>query len=154
MATITVSDVTLNAVQTLGKIYSFLYNQLQQANVPLPPPDRVNDSLANMAIFATSNVPPIFRQFYTTLSQLPVQTNFFAIITSLVALYVIYGLIMTTLRSIFRLVFGFIRFTFIIAMVVSVLLVVNQYFEIPLLQDFLGTVLVQQQQQQQQQRTV
>ncbi|KAI7883275.1 hypothetical protein K492DRAFT_144149 [Lichtheimia hyalospora FSU 10163] len=144
----TLSTAAQNAFQIFGQVYVFIYNQLGQLNIPMPPPDRVFIALSNLGSALIANAPPALRQFYANLAQLPIQSNLFAIIAILFVLYIVYNLIMATVRSIVRMVYGFIRFTFIVVMLVSCLVLLSQYYEIPFLQDFLGVALQQQLQQQ------
>lgn len=148
MEATTLSTAARNAFQVFGQVYVFMYNQLRQLNIPVPPPDRVFVALSNLGSSLFANAPPALRQFYANLAQLPIQSNLFAIVAILFVLYIVYNLVMATVRSIVRMVYGFIRFTFIVVMLVSCLVLVSQYYEIPILQDLLGVALQQQQQQQ------
>ncbi|KAI8136791.1 hypothetical protein BJV82DRAFT_675668 [Fennellomyces sp. T-0311] len=138
METTTVSNASVIALESLGKIYVFCYEQLRQVNVPVPPPEYIQRVLSNMLASAFGYAPPALQQFFQTLSQLPIQANIVPVLLALIVFYVVFSVVSALVRSVVRVVYGFIRFSLIVAMVGLVLAFIQQYYEFPMLQNAFG----------------
>lgn len=122
-------NVTMQAFQYLTQAYTYCYVQLKEANINLPAPDQVVSVTTSTISYILSHSPSFVRQLYSTLSQLPIESNFMTVFLLLVILYIIYCFVMATFRWVYRLLYGFVRFSFIIALLASILYVVQQYLE-------------------------
>jgi hypothetical protein len=120
-------NVTLQAFQYLTQAYTFCYLQLKEANITLPAPEQVISVTTSTISYILLHSPSFIQQLLTTFSQLPIESNFFTIILLLIIVYMIYCFIMATFRWVYRLVFGFVRFSFFLALVASIIYVVQQY---------------------------
>jgi hypothetical protein len=120
-------NVTMQAYQYLTQAYTYCYIHLKEANINLPAPDQVISVTASTISYILSHSPSFVRQLYATLSQLPIENNFMTIFLLLVILYVIYCSVMATFRWMYRLLYGFVRFSFFIALFASIIYVVQQY---------------------------
>lgn len=120
-------NVTLQAFQYLTQAYTFCYLQLKEANITLPAPEQVISVTTSTISYILLHSPSFIQQLFTTFSQLPIESNFFTIILLLIIVYMIYCFIMATFRWVYRLVFGFVRFSFFLALVASIIYVVQQY---------------------------
>lgn len=148
------NNATAIAFQTIGKIYGFCYEQLRQANVQLPLPESVYANLAKFSRNAYEYAPPAVREYYATIAQFPLQSNIITVAILLVISYIIFSIVMATLRSIARMVYGFIRFTFFIALIATIIVVLQQHFNISISDTVLSWMLPMQQQQVHHQQTV
>ncbi|KAI9247186.1 hypothetical protein BDA99DRAFT_526334 [Phascolomyces articulosus] len=160
METTTVSNASSIALESIGKIYIFCYEQLRQVNVPVPPPEYIQQTIFGLLSTLYSFAPPALQQLFKTLAELPIQANIVPVLLALAALYVIYSVISALVRSVVRVVLGFIRFSLIVAAIACVVAMLQQYYDIPFLQNTLGQYMqphdqqhpplfTQQQQQQQ-----
>jgi hypothetical protein len=120
-------NITMQAFQYFTQAYTYCYVNLKEVNITLPPPDQVISVTASTISYILSHSPSFVRQLYSALSQLPIESNFMTIFLLLVILYIFYCFIMATLRWVYRLLYGFVRFSFIIALLASVIYVVQQY---------------------------
>ena len=135
METTTVSNASVIALESLGKIYGFCYEQLRHVNVPVPPPEYVQQALMNLLATAFSYAPPALQQFFQSLSQLPIQANIVPVLLALLVLYVVFSVVSALVRSVVRVVYGFIRFSLIVAMIASVFVLIQQYYDFSMLQN-------------------
>ncbi|ORY94943.1 hypothetical protein BCR43DRAFT_494853 [Syncephalastrum racemosum] len=122
--------------QLLGQCYTFVFDQLRQANITMPAPERVYTVLTH-----------IWEQL-----NLQKQNNWVPILVGLIAAYVVFVLLAALVRSVVRLVYGFVRFTFILAVCTALFLVVQQYYDLSSVMPWLqskaqDTFVVQQQHQ-------
>lgn len=120
-------NVTVQAFQYLTQAYTFVYLQLKESNINLPAPDQVVAMTTSTISYILSHSPAFVRQLYSTISQLPIESNFLTIFLLLVILYMIYCFILASFRWAYRLVYGFVRFSFFIALIGSIIYVVQQY---------------------------
>ncbi|SAM06985.1 hypothetical protein [Absidia glauca] len=133
--------------QTLQQMYTYFY---QQVVVPLnittaiPTPDKLTSVLGTAAYSMYQYVPETIQVYYDKVMSLPVQSNVVPVLLALVVLYVVYSLIMMILRSIFRLIYNFVRFSLILLAILSTLYVAQQYVYDgkPLLQTILDFMAV------------
>ncbi|KAI9490837.1 hypothetical protein BDB00DRAFT_836285 [Zychaea mexicana] len=152
METTTISNASFVAFESIGKIYVFCYEQLRHVNVPVPPPEYVQQMFFNMVGTAYNYAPPALQQFFSTLAQLPIQANIVPVLLALAVLYVAYSVVAALVRSVVRVVIGFIRFSLIVAAFASVLILLQQYYDIPFLQNVNEYVQQHQHQDYQQQQ--
>lgn len=104
----------MQAFQMIGDVYNFCYVNLQRSNIPIPPLDQVLATSRNILSYILSNSPGTLQQLYQTMSQVAIQSNMVGIFLTLVVLYIVYCLVMVTLRWIYRLVYGFLKFSLIV----------------------------------------
>lgn len=148
------NNVTAVAFQTLGKIYGFIYEQLQHANIQLLPPDRVYENLSKIGRNAYEYAPPALRQYYTAVTQFPLQSNILTVAILLVVAYIIFSIVVATLRSIARMIYGFVRFTFFIAVIATIIAVLQQQLNISLFDAAFSWMQSMQEQQTNHQQTM
>ncbi|KAG2235933.1 hypothetical protein BDF21DRAFT_425529 [Thamnidium elegans] len=120
-------NVTMQAIQYLSQAYTFCYLQLKDANIPLPAPDQVFGITTSAVSYILSHSPSFIQKMYSVLAQSVKESNFMTIFLLLVIVYIFYCSVVATFRWIYRLLFGFVRFTFLAALVVSIAYVVQQY---------------------------
>lgn len=120
-------NIALQALGYLTQAYTFCYLQLKEANINLPTPDQVVQVTTSNLRYIASQSPTFIQQLFTTFSQLPLQSNYVTIILLLIIAYIAYCFILATFRWVYRLVFGFVRFSFFLALVASLVYVVQQY---------------------------
>lgn len=117
----------MQAMQYLTQAYTYVYSNLKENNITLPAPDQIVSFTASTVSYILSHSPNAVRQLYATLSQLPIENNFLTIFLLLVILYIGFCFVLATFRWAYRVVYGFVRFSFIIAMVASIIYVVQYY---------------------------
>lgn len=162
METTTVSNASFVALESIGKIYGFCYEQLRHVNVPVPPPEYIQQALFGILNTIYGYAPPALQQLFQTFAQLPIQANIVPVILALAVLYVIYSVISALVRSVVRVVMGFIRFSLVVAAIACIAAMIQQYYDIPVFENTFGQYmqhhdqapLFTQQQQQQQQHQV
>ncbi|KAI9484149.1 MAG: hypothetical protein EXX96DRAFT_561067 [Benjaminiella poitrasii] len=118
-------NMTMQAFHLLSEVYSFCYTNLKDLNLPLPEPDHVVPLLRSILSTILSNSPSVVRQLYNTLSHVIVQSNFMGIFLSLAILYGFYCLLMATFRWMYRLVYGFVRFSLIVLTISGILYAIH-----------------------------
>lgn len=114
-------NVTMQAFQLISEAYTFCYVNLQKSNIPMPAPEQVLSTLRSTVSYILSNSPSFVRQMYSMISQMVVESNFMGIFLSLVILYIFYCLILGTFRWIYRLIYGFVRFSVIFLAIAAAL---------------------------------
>ncbi|KAI9359756.1 hypothetical protein BD770DRAFT_385447 [Pilaira anomala] len=120
-------NVTVQAIQLLTQVYTFCYQHLKEANIQLPAPDQIFSVTTSTISYLLSHSPPFIQQLYSILSDSVKESNFMTIFLLLVIAYMIYCTVLATFRWVYRLLFGFVRFSFLIAVVASLVYVVQQY---------------------------
>lgn len=107
-------NVTMQAMQLISEAYTFCYVNLKKSNIPLPAPEQVLTVTRTIVSYILTHSPSFVRQLYGVVSQLVIESNFMGIFLSLVILYAFYCIIMASLRWIYRLLYGFVRFSLIL----------------------------------------
>ncbi|KAG2202366.1 uncharacterized protein EV154DRAFT_508457 [Mucor mucedo] len=120
-------NIALQALGYLTQAYTFCYLHLKELNINLPAPDQVVQVTTSFITYIVSHSPTFIQQLVDTFSQLPIESNYFTIILLLIIAYIAYCFILATFRWVYRLVFGFVRFSFFLALVASLVYVVQQY---------------------------
>lgn len=120
------------AVQLFGYLtqaYMLCYLQLKEANINLPAPDQVVQVVTSTIAYIISHSPSFIQQLVNAVSQLPIKSNMLSVVLLLIIAYIAYLFIMATFRWVYRLVYGFFRFSFFLALIASIIYVVQQYVE-------------------------
>ncbi|CEP20130.1 hypothetical protein [Parasitella parasitica] len=120
-------NVTMQALQLISEAYTFCYVNLQKSNIPLPAPDQVMATARTTVSYILSNSPAFIRQLYGMISQMIIESNIMGILLLLVILYVFYCVIMGIFKWIYRLVYGFVRFSVILLLIGTGLYFANMY---------------------------
>ncbi|ORX49501.1 hypothetical protein DM01DRAFT_1338176 [Hesseltinella vesiculosa] len=116
--------------QTVNQFYSLLYNQALAFNITLlPTPAAVATSLTAAGATIYQLCPDGIQLYYDKFVSLPVQSNIIPVFLALVVLYILFSIIMATVRGIFRLVYNFVRFSIIALMIILCLYVGQQYMD-------------------------
>ncbi|KAI8643098.1 hypothetical protein BD408DRAFT_415575 [Parasitella parasitica] len=110
-------NVTLQAFQLISEAYTFCYVNLQKSNIPLPAPEQVMATARTAVSYILSSSPAFVRQLYGMISQMIIESNITGIFLSLVILYIFYCMIMGIFKWIYRLVYGFVRFSMILILI-------------------------------------
>lgn len=132
--------------QTLRQMYTFFYQQVAaplNITTVIPAPDTLTSMIGTAASSMYQYVPETVLMYYDKVMSLPVQSNVVPVLLALVVLYVVYSLIMMTLRGIFRLIYNFVRFSLILFTISSLLYIAQQYVYngTPLLQTILDIMV-------------
>ncbi|KAF7723643.1 hypothetical protein EC973_001785 [Apophysomyces ossiformis] len=116
----TVVDAVVNASRTFASAYAYLYEQYQQLDLSaMPPADQV------MAT-GSAAIQTVFGQTQQFVRTLPLQqANLLSIFLMLIILYIVYSLCVATVRWLFRLVYGFVRFSLLVAVLASLIYVIQ-----------------------------
>lgn len=107
-------NVTMQAFQLIGEVYNFCYINLQKSNIPIPPLEQVLSTSRSILTYIMSNSPGYIQQLYKTMSQIAIQSNMVGIFLTLLVLYIVYCLLLATMRWMYRLVYGFVKFSLIV----------------------------------------
>lgn len=110
-------NVTMQAFQLISEAYTFCYVNLQKSNIPLPAPEQVLSATRTTVSYILSNSPSFVRQLYGIISQMITESNIMGIFFSLIILYTFYCLIMGMFKWIYRLIYGFVRFSLILLVI-------------------------------------
>ncbi|KAI8364712.1 uncharacterized protein BYT42DRAFT_506219 [Radiomyces spectabilis] len=113
--------------QYLCQIYIYCYEQLLQWHIPLPEPETVFDTVRWLAQLAWEHSPDIIQRYYMWLIALPLQPNVLPVFLILVILYTLFSLVMFAIRGLFRVAYGFLRFTLLVTLLVTLFLFTQQY---------------------------
>ncbi|KAK4513667.1 uncharacterized protein ATC70_005671 [Mucor velutinosus] len=120
-------NVTMQAFQLISEAYTFCYVNLQKSNIPLPAPEQVLSATRTTVSYILSNSPSFIRQLYGMISQMAIESNFMGIFLSLIIMYAFYCLILGMFRWIYRLVYGFVRFSLILAVIGAAVYFAHMY---------------------------
>lgn len=121
----TLSNAGLAMLRSLEQLYTYCYKEL---NLPVPPPDQVYAIISRIVTSAWEHLPPSARQYYRTFIQLPAQSNLLALLFALLVLYILFSLLMATVRSLVRVVYGFVRFCLMVALIATAATLIHQYY--------------------------
>ncbi|KAG0175446.1 hypothetical protein DFQ28_009168 [Apophysomyces sp. BC1034] len=112
--------------ETFSKLYTYCYDELLQFDVALPHPDRVFAAMSTAGQFLFDHSPELVRQLYVSIISVP--ANIVPVFLAIVVLYALFTLMLWIVRGIFRVVFGFVRFSLIVVLVATMLYFVQQHW--------------------------
>lgn len=112
--------------EVLSKWYIYLYKQVG-AQVRAPTPDQLFEIVARITTLIYQHSPPIVRTYCTILNSIPVQTDIVPVALAALILYALFSIIVFTMRGLFRLIYGFVRFSIIISLMTVTICILVQY---------------------------
>ncbi|ORZ11804.1 hypothetical protein BCR42DRAFT_420679 [Absidia repens] len=114
--------------QSAKQAYSYFYQQAMSFNITiLPSPDKIASAVGTVGYTVYQNCPANLQVYFSKFASLPLQTNVLPVFLVLVILYILFSLIMATLRGVFRLVYNFVRFTLILCLIITLITIAQQY---------------------------
>ncbi|KAI8364765.1 uncharacterized protein BYT42DRAFT_590370 [Radiomyces spectabilis] len=120
-------NVTMYALQTVSNAYIYCYDHLRRSNIVLPPPERVFAVVSQTAQYILNHSPAVLRQVYAAAAAIPIQANFIGMLVMLFVTYVIYCVLLSMFRSMYRFFLGFLRFSFIVGALATVVYLAQIY---------------------------
>ncbi|KAI7903595.1 uncharacterized protein BX663DRAFT_507023 [Cokeromyces recurvatus] len=118
-------NVTMQAFQLFSEVYSFCYTNLKELNIPLPEPNQVLPTIKSITNHVLNVSPSFVQELYKLVSSVVVQSNMMGIFLSLVILYIFYCLLLGTFRWMYRLFYGFVRFSLIVLTISGILYMIH-----------------------------
>ncbi|KAI8642449.1 hypothetical protein BD408DRAFT_416552 [Parasitella parasitica] len=112
--------------EVFSRWYIYLYEQIGP-QIHAPTPDQLFQTVTQIASVLYEHSPPIVRTYYTILNSIPVQTDIIPVALAMLILYALFALIVVVFRSLFRLVYGFVRLGIIIILLAVLACIVLQY---------------------------
>lgn len=112
--------------EVLSKWYMYLYEQVG-AQVRAPTPDQLFKIVARITALIYQHSPPIVQTYCTILNSIPVQTDIVPVALAALILYALFSIIVFTVRGLFRLIYGFVRFSIIISLMTVTICILLQY---------------------------
>lgn len=106
--------------------YIYAYEQIG-AQVHAPPPSQVFEIVSQVMQLIYEHSPPIFRTYYTILNSIPVQTDIIPVALAMLILYALFAIIVIVFRGLFRLIYGFVRLSIILSLIVTFVCLILQY---------------------------
>lgn len=106
--------------------YIYAYEQIG-AQIHAPAPSQVFDIVSQVMQFIYEHSPPIFRTYYTILNSIPVQTDIIPVALAMLILYALFAIIVIVFRALFRLIYGFIRLSIILSLIVTFVCLIFDY---------------------------
>lgn len=112
--------------EVFSRWYIYAYEQIG-AQLHAPPPSQVFDIVSQVIQTIYEHSPPIFRTYYTILNSIPVQTDIIPVALAMLILYALFAIIVIVFRGLFRLIYGFIRLSILLSVLVTFVCLVLQY---------------------------
>ncbi|KAI7863448.1 hypothetical protein BDF14DRAFT_1844340 [Spinellus fusiger] len=110
-----------------SSVYIYCYQRLLEVNIALPPPERAFETARSMGDYLLEHMPQSIYQTYQRLVTVPLQANIVPVFLAIVVLYMLFSLVMWCIRAIFRLIYGFLRFSILVVMTATLMYVTQQY---------------------------
>ncbi|KAI8988311.1 hypothetical protein BDF20DRAFT_814740 [Mycotypha africana] len=120
-------NVTMQAFHLLSEAYTFCYINLKKANIPIPELNQMIQMTKATVSYLLSNSPTIIGQLYNILFKMVIESNFVGLFLVLVLLYIAYCFVMGTVRWLYRVLYGFVRFTIIILLFAGLMYALHLY---------------------------
>ncbi|KAI8994751.1 hypothetical protein BDB01DRAFT_773948 [Pilobolus umbonatus] len=123
-------DITRIITDYLLQAYAICYKHLQQANIHLPPPDRIVPTLFSFFSFVIANAPSSVQHIFTAIQQVFQTSDIPTFFILLLLLYVVFHTILGSLRWVSRLLYGFVKFSLIVTTVITIVYAVQQFLAV------------------------
>lgn len=129
MSTVNSFNITQETLSLLSEAYKVCQVQLAKVNVTLPEPDRLA-SMTTLVGNVLARSPEAVQQVYGFVQALSLtEYSFLSLLLMLMALYTIYSVITGTVRWMWGVFYGFVRFSFFVLLTVGIVCCLHYFME-------------------------
>ncbi|OBZ88844.1 hypothetical protein A0J61_03107 [Choanephora cucurbitarum] len=118
-------SATTQVVHVVSEIYNFCYMHLKDSDTPLPSANQVVSYVKMFINFVLQHSPSIVQQWYGPFTKFLIDSNFINMFIALFIVYICWLFVKATFLGAYRLIYGFVRTSFIIVGLLLLLSAVN-----------------------------
>ncbi|KAI8361712.1 hypothetical protein BD560DRAFT_404493 [Blakeslea trispora] len=116
---------TSQVLHIVSEMYHFCYTHLKDSDTPLPPANQIMGYVKMFINFVLQHSPSVVQQWYGPFTKLLIDSNFINMFIALFVVYFCWLFVKATFLGAYRLIYGFVRTSFILISLLLLLSAVN-----------------------------